>query len=132
MTNTTLRFPDELVCILVDGYGENTNKTIKGFGDKTITAYPTATLKILAKTIDEVVAFNAWYFVEAQSGALEFAVNVPFMGIEREWLVRPISAMKSLPQNHSNVRTFEIEVEIIDDIISILQAQIESNGEYIL
>lgn len=131
-TSTTLRFPDDIVCILVDGYGENTEKTIKGFGGKTITVYPTTTLKILAKTIDEITALNYWYIVETAGGAREFVINIPFMGITREWLVRTITPLKSVLIDNSNVRTFEIEIEVIDDIISTLKENTSSKGEYIL
>jgi len=129
-----LRFPDSIACISAEGYSEKSEKIIKGFGGKTIAQYPTVKLRAIAETEEEIQQFNYWYYVDCNSGENNFVIDIPFAGVSKEWSARIISSVDStLAGNSKNLRYFDFEIEILDDVSNALDYEIDNQiGEYIL
>lgn len=116
INNGVREFPKSLAYILKDGYSATAPQKKKYLGGKTL-LLDDATLEItvlLPSTLDTTL-FLEWWITELNFGTEDFAINIPYFGITKDWLV---VATNKITENlkGGNYRSVGLKLKIKEDI----------------
>lgn len=116
VTDGAREFPDNLVCVITDGFTGTAPRKKKYLGNKaSLVDKATVSITILVRDETEAAIFLEWWVSELDYGVNPFTINVPFFGISRGWNVLAIGDMTDYLKI-GTVREVKMKLRILNDL----------------
>ena len=116
VTSGVKEFPDNLVCVLVDGFGSTVPRKKKYLGGKNrLVDFLTITIEVLVKSEVDAAVLLEWWVSELDYGTKTFLIYLPYFGIRKKWTA---SIVGDMPETIviGKTRNVKLRLKIYDDL----------------